>query len=93
MLQTRDSVYETPTQQSLQFDVSRLIKDNEIGTSVDPLKVLQKTMEKQNEELIFYGINSSTNRRDQIKDSIVNPEMLTIESKFRNNNVNSFRTL
>ena len=38
-------------------------------------------------------IDSSTNRRDQIKDSIVDLEILTIESKFWNNNVNSFRTL
>ena len=52
MLQTGDLVYETPTQQSLQFDVYQLMKDKEISTSVDPLKVLQKTMEKQNEELV-----------------------------------------
>ena len=29
------------------------MKDNEISGSTDPLTVLQKTMEKQNEELIL----------------------------------------
>ena len=58
------------------------MKDNEISRSVDPLRVLQKTMEKQNEELVFFVIDSSTNIRDQIKDSIVVPEMSTIASKF-----------
>ena len=69
MLQIGDSIYETPTQQSLQFDVCQLMKDKKISTSVDLLKVLQKTMEKK----WVTGssvIKSSTNRRDQIKDSI-----------------------
>ena len=52
LLQTGDSIYETLTHQSLQFDVYQLMKDKEISTSVDPLKVLLKTMEKQNEELV-----------------------------------------
>ena len=56
MLQTRDLVYETPTLQSLDFDVYQLLKDNEIGTSIDLLKVLQKTMEKQNEELVEFSL-------------------------------------
>ena len=33
--------------------VSQLMKDNEISGSVDPLRVLQKMMKKQNEELFF----------------------------------------
>ena len=41
----------------------------------------------------YSGIDNSTDRRDQNKDSIVDPEMSIIESKFQNNNVNSFRTL
>ena len=53
LLQTRDSVYETPYQHSLKFEVSQLMKDNEISRSAVPLRVLQKTMEKQNEELIL----------------------------------------
>ena len=53
MLQTRDSVYETQSQHSLHFEVSHLMKDNEISRFAVPLRILQKTMEKQNEELIL----------------------------------------
>ena len=42
---------------------------------------------------IFFDIDSSTCKRDKIKDSIVVTDMSTIASKFPNNNVNSFRTL
>ena len=48
-----DLFYETTSQNSLQNEVSRLMRDSEIGESVDPLRVLQKTREKQNEELIL----------------------------------------
>ena len=53
LLHTGDSVYETPSQHSLQFQVSQLMKDIEISRSTDPSRVLQKTMEKQNEELFL----------------------------------------
>ena len=68
LLQTGDSVYETPTQQSLQFDVYQLLKYNEIGTSIEPLKVLQKTIEKQNEELVLMAL--TVPQTDKIKSKI-----------------------
>ena len=49
---TGDSVYETTSQNSLQNEVPRLMIDSEIRESTDPLRVLQRTREKQNEELI-----------------------------------------
>ena len=52
LLQIGDSVYETPSQHSLQFQVSQLMKYNETRRSADPSRVLQKTMEK-NEELFL----------------------------------------
>ena len=39
------------------------------------------------------GIDSSIDRRDQSKGSIVDPKMSVFESKLRNHNVNSLRTL
>ena len=47
-----DSVYQTASQKSLQNEVSRLMRDSEIRESTDPLRVLQRTREKQNEELV-----------------------------------------
>ena len=51
-MQTGDFIYETMSQNSLQNEVSQLMRDSEIRESADPLRVLQKTREKQNEELI-----------------------------------------
>ena len=53
LLQIGDLVYETPSQHSLQNEVPHLIKYSEIRGSADPLSVIQKTREKQNEELIL----------------------------------------
>ena len=44
------------------------MKDNEISTSVDPLKVLQKTMEKQNEELVELSLTFP--QTEEIKEKI-----------------------
>ena len=52
-IEVRGFIYETMSQNSLQNDVSRLMRDSEIRESADPLRVLQKTGEKQNEELIL----------------------------------------
>ena len=51
-MRTEDSAYETVSQNYLQNEVSRLMKDSETRESADPLRVLQKTRKKQNEELI-----------------------------------------
>ena len=40
------------SQNYLQNEVSRLMRDSEIRNFADPLRVLQGTREKQNEELI-----------------------------------------
>ena len=71
MLQTRDLVYETPTQHSLQFEVSQLMKDNEISRSVDPSRVLQKTMEKQNEELLLLTLTVPQTQEIESKDQLL----------------------
>ena len=66
------------------------MKDNEI------YRPLEGAIEDHGETKWGTGssdIDSSTNRRDQIKYSIVVTEMSAIASKFPNNNVNSFRTL
>ena len=56
LLQTTDSIYETTTQQSLQFDVYQLFNDVNIGSSIDPLKVLQKPFKKQHEEMVHQAL-------------------------------------
>ena len=47
LLQTNDSDYETTTQQSIYFDVNELLNDVDAGSSIDPVKVVEKTLKKQ----------------------------------------------
>ena len=56
LLQTNDLVYETTTHQSLYFDVYELLNDVGIGSSIDPVKVLQKTLKKQHEEMVHLAL-------------------------------------
>ena len=63
MLQTGDSVYKTPSQHSLQFEVYHLMKDNEISRPADPSRVLKNTMEKQNEELVLLTLTLPQKKR------------------------------
>ena len=51
-MQIGDFVYQMVSQNTLQNEVSRLMRDSEIRESADPLRVLQRKREKQNEELV-----------------------------------------
>ena len=46
LFQSNDSVYETASQQSIAFDVHELLHGAEIGSSLDPVKVIEKTLKK-----------------------------------------------
>ena len=52
MLQTNDLVYETTSQQSIDFDVHELLNDDDIGFSLDPVKVIEKTLKKINVDIL-----------------------------------------
>ena len=90
MLQTNDSVYETATQQSIDFDVNELLNDAENGSSIEPVKVVENTLKKIHVNMLrLLFIIPQTNK---IKES-VDAEISGLESKLRNHNMNSFRTL
>ena len=52
LLQTNDLVYETTTQQSIDFNVYELLNDAEIGSSIDLVKVLEKTLKKIHADML-----------------------------------------
>ena len=83
LLQTWDSVYETPSQHSLQFEVSQLMKYNEISGSVDPLRVLQKTMEKQNEELVLLTLTILQTQETKSKIQLLLQRRQQLEVSYR----------
>ena len=43
-MQTNDSVYETTSQKSIDFDVHELLNDADIGSSLDLVKLLKTTL-------------------------------------------------
>ena len=52
LLQTNDLVYETATQQSIDFDVNELLNDVDIGSSIDLVNLLDKTLKKIHVEML-----------------------------------------
>ena len=46
LMHTNDSVYETSSQQSIDFDVNELLNDADIGSPLDLVKVIDKIFEK-----------------------------------------------
>ena len=53
LLQTNYSVYETTSQQSIDFDVNELLNDDDIGYSLDLVKVIEKTLKKINVDILL----------------------------------------
>ena len=68
LLQTNDSIYETKTQQSIDFDVYELLNDADIGSSIEPVKVLHKTLKKQHVEVLRLALTIP--QRDGIKEKV-----------------------
>ena len=52
LLLTNDSDYETKTQQSIDFDVNKLLNDDDIGFSIDPMKLLEKTLKNIHADML-----------------------------------------
>ena len=67
-MHTGDSGYEIASQKYLQNEVSRLMRDSEIRESADSLRVLQKTREKQNEELVLLTL--TVPKKEEIESKI-----------------------
>ena len=53
LLQTNDSVYETVTLHTIDFDVNKLLNDADIGYSIDLLKLLEKTLKKIHADMLL----------------------------------------
>ena len=53
------------TQQSIDFDVNKLLNDVDIGSSIDPVKVLQKTLTKLHAKMLHLAFTIP--QTDEIK--------------------------
>ena len=44
--------YKTKTQQSIDFDVNKLLNDADIGSSIDPVKLLENTLKNIHADML-----------------------------------------
>ena len=95
LLETNDSFYETPTKQSIDFDVNEFLNDVDIGSSLDPVKVIEKTLKKINVDML--PLLFIIPQIDEIKEKVVvlykRSEALKVSCRILNHNINSFRPL
>ena len=51
-MQTIDSTYEPTLEQSIALDVDELLHNVGIGSSLDPIKMIEKALRKINEDIL-----------------------------------------
>ena len=52
LLQTNYFIYETTSQQSIDFDVNQLLNNVDISSSLDPVKVIENKLKKNNANIL-----------------------------------------
>ena len=94
-MQTNDSVYETTTQQSIDFDVNDLLNDADIGSSLELVKVIENTLKKINADMLCLLFIISQEDKIKAKVEVLHKrsQALKVSCKILNHNMNSFRTL
>ena len=92
LLQATDSTFEKASEKSIDFDVHELMHDVGIGSSLDPINMIEKGLKKINEDilrLVFILLQI-----DEIKakvDVLVKRlHTLQVSCRILNHNINSF---
>ena len=95
LLQRNDSVYETTSKRSIYFDVHGLLHNVDIGSSLDPVKVIEKTLKKNNEDILrlLFSILQTDEIKAKVEVLVKRSQALKVSCGILNNNINSFRTL
>ena len=88
-------MYETTSQQSIDFDVHELLNDAAIDYSLDPVKVIENILKKINEDILrLLFIVSQTNEiRAKVDVLVKRTHALQVSCGILNHNINSFSTL
>ena len=94
-LQTNDSVYETTSQQSIDFDVNELLNNADIGSSIKPVKVIEKTFKKINVDILhlLFIIPQTYEIKANVEVLVKRSHALQVSCRILNHNINSFKTL
>ena len=88
-------MYETTSQQSIDFDVHELLHDGYIGSSLDPIKVIEKTLKKINKYILrlLLIILQTYEIKAKVEVLVKRSEALKLSYRTLNHNINSFRNL
>ena len=95
LLQTHDSVYEIETQQSIDFNVNELMNDVDIGSSLNPMKVIEKTLKKINADILhlLFMIPQTYEIKSKVELLVNRSHVLQVSCGILNHNINPFSTL
>ena len=93
--QTNDSVYEITSQQSIYFDVNELLNDVDIGSYLDLVKVIEKTLKKFNTDILclLFIILQTDEIKAKVEVLVKRSHALQVSCGILNHNISSFRTL
>ena len=95
LLQTNDSAYETKSQQSIDFDVCDFLNNVDIGSSLDPVKVIEKTLKNINVDIfcMLFIIPQTNKIKSKVEVLLKRSHSLQVSCRILNHNINSFITL
>ena len=95
LLQTNDSIYETRSHQSIDFDVNEFLNDANIGSSLDPIKVIENPLKKINANILrlLFIISQKDEIKAKVDVLVKRSHALKVSCRILNNNINSFRTI
>ena len=95
LLQTNDLVYETTTQQSIDFDVNELLNDVGIGSSLDQVKLLENTLKTIHVDVfrLLFIIPQTHEIKANVEVLVKRSHALQVSCRILNHNINSFKTL
>ena len=90
LLQTNYSVYKTSAQQSIDFDVNELLNNADLGSSLDPIKVIEKTLKKINVDIlhILFIIPQTDEIESKVEVLVNRSQALKVSCRILNHNIN-----
>ena len=95
LLQTTDSAYEPASKQSIDLDVDELMQDDGIGSSLDPIKMIEKALKKMIEDILhlLFNVPQTDDIKAKVDVLVKRSHSVQVSCGILNHNINSFSTL
>ena len=94
-MQNIDSAYETKLEKSITLGVDELMRDAGIGSSLDPIKMIEKALKTINEDIIrlLFIVSQTDEIKAKVDVLVKRSHALQLSCGILNHNINSFSTL